>query len=192
MTTRKQRPAVFFDRDGVINRFPGPGRFVLRWEEFRLLPGTATALARLRSAGFFLAVVTNQSGIGRGLMTEETLREIHRRMQQALEPQSFDAIYYCRHHPDAGCACRKPAPGMLFRAAREHDLDLPRSFLVGDSPRDIETGRAAGCRTVLCRDELPASPASFAEKERPEFMVQTIAEAAAVIMSQSNRATSRI
>lgn len=148
---RKQlRPAVFLDRDGVVNVSPGVGRFVLRWQDFRFAPGVPAQLRRLRRAGFFLAVVTNQSCVGRGLLASEALEDLHRRMQAALGKSAFDAIYCCPHHPQAGCACRKPSPALILRACAEHGLDAGASFMLGDQARDIEMGRAAGCRTVFC------------------------------------------
>jgi histidinol-phosphate phosphatase family protein len=105
---------------------------------------------RLKSAGFFLVLVTNQSCVGRGMLTLDALNDIHRRMQAALGSSAFNAIYYCPHRPDAGCECRKPAPALILRACFEHSLDAQASFMVGDLPRDIEMGRAAGCRTVFC------------------------------------------
>jgi histidinol-phosphate phosphatase family protein len=145
-----RRPAVFFDRDGVINVSPGDGKFVLTWDMFRFARGAATQLRRLRRAGFSLVLITNQSCIGRGMLTLDALHDIHRRMQEALGGSAFDAIYYCPHHPDAGCTCRKPSPALILRACAEHGLDPKASFMVGDLPRDIEMGRAAGCRTVFC------------------------------------------
>ena len=143
-------PAVFFDRDGVINVSPGMDQFVLSWDRFHFMPGVAAQLGRLKERGYFLVLVTNQSGVGRGLMARKTLEDIHRRMQAALGQSAFDALYYCPHHPLAGCRCRKPSPRMILRACAEHGLEPCASFMVGDSGRDIEMGRAAGCRTVFC------------------------------------------
>jgi len=113
------------------------------------MPGAAAQLRRLKRAGFFLVLVTNQSGVGRGLLTLDALEEIHRRMQAALGRNAFDAIYACPHHPQTGCPCRKPSPQMILRACSDHGLDAAASFMVGDSVRDIAMGRAAGCRTVF-------------------------------------------
>ena len=177
------RKAVFLDRDGVVNVCPGVDKFVLRWSEFRFMPGLHEQLARLRAAGFFLALITNQSGIGRGLMTLDSLSEIHTNMQSQLGAQALDAIYYCPHHPDAGCVCRKPSPEMIRRACNEHGLDPRASFMIGDSGRDIHMGRDAGCRTILCRQDLPAL-----EKLKPEHvpdrMEKTIKGAVDWILAQ--------
>lgn len=143
-----KKQAVFLDRDGTIN---GDVPYCSSPEEFELLPGAGEAIARLNKAGLAVVVVTNQSGVGRGYFTEETLRLIHQKMQEDLARHEarVDAIYYCPHHPLDGCSCRKPKPGLIFRAAEELGLDLKNSFLIGDSPADVEAGGKAGCTTVL-------------------------------------------
>jgi D-glycero-D-manno-heptose 1,7-bisphosphate phosphatase len=177
------RPAVFLDRDGVINVFPGAGKYVLSWSEFRFMPEVRENLARLRKAGFFLTLITSQSGVGRGLMTQVALDEIHAKMQEALGTERFDAICFCPHRPDEGCPCRKPSPWMIQQAAQEHGLDLARSFVIGDTSRDIVMGRAAGCRTVLCRSNLPRLEDVSSEK-RADRMFATLAEAVEWILSK--------
>jgi len=170
------RQAIFIDRDGIINVFPGEDKFVLRWEEFHFMPGVAEPLRRLREAGFCRVLISNQSGVGRGLMTLDTLQDIHRRMQAALGKDALDAIYFCAHHPDEHCACRKPSPELIRRACADLDLDPHASAVVGDSGRDIEMGRAAGCRTILCREKLPPFE-KLKPAHRPDRMVRTLAEA---------------
>jgi histidinol-phosphate phosphatase family protein len=176
------RKAVFLDRDGVLNVCPGRDRFVLSWDAFHFMPGVREQLKRLRGAGFFLSLATSQSGIGRGLMTLETLHDIHARMQAALGSEALDAIYFCPHHPDAGCTCRKPSPEMILSACAQHGLDPRRSFLIGDQPRDIAMGHAAGCRTILCRD-TPLDPATLQGEQRPERAVSHLSEAVDWILS---------
>ncbi len=179
------RKAVFLDRDGVVNRFPGKGKFVLNWTMFEFMPEVQESVRRLRQAGFFLALITNQSGVGRALMSMADLEDIHARMQEALAGDRLDAIYFCRHHPDEGCGCRKPSPKMIQLAVEEHGLDVAKSFLVGDSGRDIEMGRAAGCRTVLCRQNLPPSIESMEPRYQPHVFAKTLPEAVDWILSQS-------
>jgi D-glycero-D-manno-heptose 1,7-bisphosphate phosphatase len=143
--------AVFFDRDGVVNR-RRVADYVKEWEEFEFLPEIFDVLPRVHAAGYLAVLVTNQRGIARGLMSEDALAGIHDAMQAELARRAsvrFDAIYFCPHERDAGCACRKPLPGMLVDAARDHGIDLGRSWMIGDSESDIEAGRAAGCRTIL-------------------------------------------
>lgn len=137
-------PAVFFDRDGVVNVSPGDG-YVLRVEDFHLSPGIAEALALCRRRGYRLILVTSQQGVGKGLMTQVDLDAIHASMQDALRAQGadFDGIYACTHLRGT-CSCRKPSPEMLFSAQREHGIDLSRSWLVGDHDRDIQMAKNAG------------------------------------------------
>jgi D-glycero-D-manno-heptose 1,7-bisphosphate phosphatase len=154
------RPAFFFDRDGVVNVSPGDG-YVLRWEEFHFSDGVIEALAWLRQRGFTLVLVTNQQGVGKGLMSQAALDDIHARMQAELAKHGaqFDAIYACTClKSDPACTCHKPSPEMALRAAREHDLDLTGSWLIGDHDRDIEMARNAGvANTIRVLGEKPAS-----------------------------------
>ncbi|MFN0075910.1 MAG: D-glycero-alpha-D-manno-heptose-1,7-bisphosphate 7-phosphatase [Prosthecobacter sp.] len=143
------RPAVFFDRDGVVNVSPGAG-YVLRWEEFHFSPGIIAALALCRSRGYATILVTSQQGVGKGLMTQASLDDIHARMQAELAPHAaaFDGLYACTHLSGT-CTCRKPSPEMILRAKDEHGLDLTQSWLVGDHDRDIQMAINAGVpRTI--------------------------------------------
>lgn len=141
--------AVFLDRDGVLNvATVVDGRpFAPRdLHDFQIVPGAPDALARLRAAGFRLIVVTNQPDVARGSMTREALDAMHDVLRARLP---IDDIRVCPHDRGDGCACRKPRPGMLFDAARDHGIELTASFLIGDRWRDVDAGRRAGCRTVL-------------------------------------------
>jgi D-glycero-D-manno-heptose 1,7-bisphosphate phosphatase len=141
--------AVFLDRDGVLNRalvvdgVPRPPTSLARLE---ILPGVAESLAQLRGAGFRLIVVTNQPDIARGRQTLEAVNRLNSALRDRLD---FDDLYMCPHDDPDGCDCRKPRPGMLLRAAKAHGIELRKSVMVGDRDRDIEAGRAAGCRTVF-------------------------------------------
>ena len=143
-------PAVFVDRDGVINRRL-PGDYVRSWDQFSFLFGARAGLRLLREAGFLLVVITNQRGIGRGLMSEEDLAGIHRRMQVELlrAGAGVDAIYHCPHEIGDNCGCRKPRPGLIERALERFPVDRERSWVVGDSLSDLEAGRAAGIRGIF-------------------------------------------
>jgi D-glycero-D-manno-heptose 1,7-bisphosphate phosphatase len=142
--------AVFLDRDGVINRKASDGEYVTRWEDFHILPGVAEGVALLNRASFSVLVVTNQRCIAKGLLTTDELEEMHKRMTASLARAGahIDAIYYCPHELEPACDCRKPAPGMLLNAARAHGIELPSSWMIGDSDIDVEAGRNAGCKTV--------------------------------------------
>ena len=150
----KQR-AVFLDRDGTINV---EKEYLHKIEDFEFIPGAPEAIKRLKDAGFLVVVVSNQSGIARGYFDEEAVERLHRYIQSELAAYgtSIDAFYFCPHHPDKGlgfykraCDCRKGNPGMLLQAAREYDVDLQRSFMVGDKLADIEAGERAGCTSFL-------------------------------------------
>ena len=143
------RPAVFLDRDGVLNPSPlrrGRPRAPLTFGEFRPFPWAASAVDVLHSAGFYCLVVTNQPDLASGELALATLAAMHERL---IDEVRIDDIYICPHGPGDGCACRKPRPGLVLAAARDWNVDIGASFLVGDRPSDIEAGRAAGCRTIL-------------------------------------------
>jgi D-glycero-D-manno-heptose 1,7-bisphosphate phosphatase len=144
------RPAVFLDRDGTISEEVG---YLNDASHFRMFPFTAAAIRRLNEAELPVIVVTNQSGVGRGFFPESSVHSIHELMQkQLLEAGArVDAIYYCPHSTEHDCECRKPKPGMLAQAAREHGLDLRRSFVVGDRYGDVNAAHNAGARGILVR-----------------------------------------
>jgi histidinol-phosphate phosphatase family protein len=142
------KPPVFLDRDGVINE--NRADYVKSPAEWKPLPGAISAIAALRRAGHRIVVVTNQSGIGRGIYTAEDVELIHDVLKNALNAAGVDdaAIYYCPHHPDSWCSCRKPETGMTDRAIRE--LNLPSGgWIIGDAESDMELGRRAGLETIL-------------------------------------------
>ena len=151
--------AVFLDRDGTV--IPD-ANYLATVEGVMLLPGAGEALAALARAGFLLVLVTNQSGIGRGYFTAETVAAQHRRLQELLEPFGikFAAIEFCPHAPDTACDCRKPKPGMLLAAAGKLHVSTVASFMIGDKPADVEAGRAVGCRTVFIGPQ-PCAAADF-------------------------------
>lgn len=148
--------AAFLDRDGTINI---EKEYLFQITDFEFIPGVPEAVRLLNQAGFFVVVVTNQSGIARGYYTEDDVEILHRHIAQKLESHGarVDAWLYCPHHP-AGrgsyalpCTCRKPLPGMLQEAARRYNIDLELSIMIGDKLADIEAGQAAGCSTILVR-----------------------------------------
>ena len=143
--------AVFVDRDGVINRERAD--YVRSWREFVFLPGALEAMTRLAFLGAPVLVLTNQSAIGRGYVSAVTVDDIHARMRAAIAETGgrVDRVYLCPHHPDEGCTCRKPAPGLLFQAAQDYGLDLDRCVFIGDSVTDAMAADAAGAQAILVR-----------------------------------------
>ena len=172
--------AVFIDRDGTMAK---DVNYCRRPEDFVLFPNTARAIKLLNEHGFKVIVVTNQSGIARGYFTEETLAQIHKKMKQELaeEGARVDGIYYCPHHPDDNCDCRKPKPKLVLQAAREHDIDLKRSFVVGDLSMDIELGKAAGCKTILLRNS-PQEDTGISQ----DYIASDLLEAAQYVLRWKN------
>jgi D-glycero-D-manno-heptose 1,7-bisphosphate phosphatase len=174
--------AVFLDRDGVINRSlerdskPFPPRSL---DEFEILPEVPAACAKLKAAGFLLVVATNQPDVGRGTLKKELVEQIHAEMRRQLP---IDRVEVC-FHPGQGksdCDCRKPKPGMLLRAARELNIDLSHSWMVGDRWRDVDCGHAAGCRTIFI-------DRGYAEelRQKPDFSAGNLGEAADIILRES-------
>lgn len=166
------RPAVFLDRDGVINRDAG---YVHKVEEFFFIEGVFDACRVMSKAGYRLIIITNQAGIARGYYTEDDFHHLTKWMLGEFRRHGveIDGVYYCPHHPVHGvgeyrrnCECRKPAPEMILRAAKEHSLDLHQSMLIGDKMTDIDAGRAAGvgcCILVLTGHSLSTADADRAD-----------------------------
>ena len=157
-------PAVFLDRDGVINR-PVEDGYVTSWQAFVFLPGALEALCLLHGLRAPVFVVTNQSCVHRGLLAARDLDRIHWRMCRAIQSAggAIDGVYVCPHRPDEGCACRKPAPGLLLQAAHAHGIAPTASWMIGDSASDVIAGHSAGCRTILVGD-----PGGDAGRELPQ------------------------
>lgn len=141
--------SIFLDRDGVINK--NREDYVKKWREFEFLENAKEAIRLLTENNFKIIIVTNQSVVGRGIITEARLKEIHTKMLEELKRAGgkIEKIYYCPHAPWDGCECRKPKPGMLIRAAKELTFDLKTSWFIGDDKKDLEAGNAAGCKTLI-------------------------------------------
>jgi D-glycero-D-manno-heptose 1,7-bisphosphate phosphatase len=180
--------AVFLDRDNTVIQDPG---YLSDARGVKLLPGVELAMKSLVQAGYKLVIVTNQSGIARGLLTEEALEKIHAEMRRQLAEHGahYDALYYCPYHPEGTVEqyardsdLRKPQPGMLRKAARELDLDLSESWMVGDSARDIEAGQRAGCKTVRVRTRPGRHAPPGDEDVQADYTVRNLVDAARVIL----------
>lgn len=171
--------AVFLDRDGVINQKFPEGQYVTRWEEFRFLPGTAEAIAVLNGAGFRVFIATNQRCVAKGVVSLQDMDALHRQMLSALGEANaqVEEVYCCPHEIEPACECRKPRPGMLLAAARAHQLDLTRSWMIGDSPSDIEAGKNAGCKTVriMAAGDADYGAADLFAESLPDAVRQIIA-----------------
>lgn len=169
--------AVFLDRDGTICR---DVHYMRDPNQLEFLSGVAEGISLLNGLGVKVIVVTNQSGISRGYLTVDDLQRIHRRMVQGLHSAGarLDAIYYCPHHPDYGCDCRKPRIGLLKRAAKDFNLDLKRCFMIGDRELDVKAGWNAGCRSILV-------PGPETENEaKADYIFPTLYEAAKVMKQE--------
>lgn len=145
-----RKPAIFLDRDGVLTKEKS---YICRIEEMEIFPYAAECVRQIKDKGYYAIVVTNQSGVARGLFTEKKLQEMHLILQQKT---GVDSIYYCPHHPEGEvaqyrmkCGCRKPAIGMLEQACREYDIDMKKSYMIGDRAGDIIAGKRAGLKTIL-------------------------------------------
>jgi D-glycero-D-manno-heptose 1,7-bisphosphate phosphatase len=185
-----KRRAVFVDRDGVLNDLvyqPEEGRVLSPFsaEELRVFPHAAEAVRRLRDdLGFMVIVISNQPGVAKGQFTLAELGRMNEKVRRSLRAAgtSFDAEYYCLHHPSArvvkyrlDCNCRKPKPGMLLRASKEHSIDLKRSYFVGDSLTDVKAGKRAGSRTILVGHLTSMLSKKMEEEDaQPDFVVPSL------------------
>lgn len=172
---------VLIDRDGTINV---EKHYLSDPDDLELLPGIAQALRDLLAAGFGIAVVTNQSGVARGLFDLDRLAAIHARLKEllSLEGVAVDGIYICPHGPDDDCACRKPLPGMVLQAVAEHGFDPAQAFMVGDKEVDIELGKAVGALTFLVRTGYGRR---YEATTKADHVVDDLAEAARMILDHS-------
>ena len=188
--------AIFLDRDGVINELvyhqeQGIIDSPFTVEQFRLLPGVGKAIKKLRDMDYKIILVSNQPGIAKGHMSEETFDRIRKRMKEELAKEGtlLDAEYYCFHHPEAkverlkgNCECRKPKPGLLLQAAKDRDIDLSQSWMIGDGLTDIKAGKSAGCRTMLL-GKMKCELCRLMDEEdaRPDFITPDLLEATKLV-----------
>lgn len=190
------RPAIFMDRDGTVSDEVG---YVNHIDRYRLLPRSAAAIRRINEAGYLSFVVTNQAGVARGLFDEALILKVHETLKRWLGESGarLDGIYYCPHHPKEGqppwrldCDCRKPKPGLLLRAAREHDVDLSASYMIGDTVLDIEAARNVGATGVLVLTGYGKGDLSFRMAQRglqPAFIAADLLDAVDWILDREKR-----
>ncbi len=170
--------AAFLDRDGVINVKAPEGQYVTRWEEVRFLPGVAAAISRLNKSGFRVVVISNQRCVAKGLVTSAEVEALHRKISRELAGLGaiIDAVYFCPHDTEPACDCRKPAPGMLLEAAKDHQIDLGASWMIGDSAADVAAGKNAGCKTVLIGRTANSSAGA------PDLLAESLLDATGKIL----------
>ena len=189
-STNKTR-AVFLDRDGTINEEVG---YLNDLSRLKLLPRVWEGLKLLKQKGFKLIVITNQSGVARGYFPKELVYQTNKLIQKRLSKKGviLDDFFICFHLPDEGCDCRKPKPGMIFEAARKHNVDLRSSYMVGDKLIDIETGKNAGLKTVLVLTGYGKGELKYMipkKKIYPDFIAENLIEAAKIIIKDSGLET---
>ena len=186
--------AIFLDRDGTVNEEVG---YLRDLSMLTLIPGVGNAIKKLNDAGFLVVLVTNQSGVARGYFPESLVHDAHARLDELLRQDGarIDAVYYCPHHPTAGtsmhtrvCACRKPGTGLIDQAARDLEIDVHRSYMVGDKWSDVELGHRAGARSILVRSGFAADdPGNTRSKHvaDPDHTAHDLTEAADWIIAHS-------
>jgi D-glycero-D-manno-heptose 1,7-bisphosphate phosphatase len=197
MTTLNDSRAVFIDRDGTVvellyDKENGYIDSAVKADQLRLIPGVVDALKRLRSAGYKLILVSNQPAVAKGRISLDEFQATRQRFDQLLNREgiSFDDEYYCLHHPNAllaeyrkSCECRKPKPGLILKAAKEHNLNLNLCYMVGDDLLDIRAGKAAGCNTILI-SHVTDLLLKVLDKERlePDYIASSLNEACSIIL----------
>ncbi|MFW9782813.1 MAG: D-glycero-beta-D-manno-heptose 1,7-bisphosphate 7-phosphatase [Candidatus Heimdallarchaeota archaeon] len=174
---KHENPAIFLDRDGVINK---EVNYLSSADHLEFIPGSIKALKMLKKMGYLLIVITNQAGVARGYFTEEDLQIIHQKMNKSLRKKGviLDDIFYCPHHPDFTgiCDCRKPKPGLIRKAQNKHNIDLANSYMVGDTLNDIKTGIAANCKTVLVLTGYGSEERQKIDVITPDFIYENLLE----------------
>lgn len=180
--------AIFLDRDGVINRYPGDTKYVTSWEEFRFLPNAKKAIALLTGKKYSIFVISNQAGVSKGIYSQDTLNDITSRMLKALEKSGakIDSVYYCTHRDKDHCSCRKPKAGLIKLAVKDKKIDLKNSFFIGDTIRDVHTAKSAGCKSILVFSgkEKPFNRDNW--QTSPDFTFKNLHAAAKFIATRSS------
>jgi histidinol-phosphate phosphatase family protein len=178
--------AIFLDRDGVINRYPGDTKYVRSWKEFRFLPGAKQAIAKLNKAGFEIFIVSNQAGVGKGIFSQKKLNLITKNMLAEIEKShgKIKRILYCTHRPEENCPCRKPRAGLIVIAKNNYPVKLKESFFIGDTIRDVHTAKVAGCKSILVLSGKEKQANHKNWEIQPDFVFADLWEAAEFILRQ--------
>jgi len=180
LNNQKER-VIFLDRDGIINHKPPDHTYITRWEDFEFIEEIFEVLKILGDSGYRFVIVTNQQGVGKGLMSINDLEEIHQNMVLSLEEKDIkiDGVYFCPHTEEENCLCRKPKPGLLYKAMNEltYLIDIESSFLIGDSVEDVLAGNSFGCKTILVNRN-----GNVNNEIKPDFCVKTIRNVVDIIL----------
>lgn len=177
--------AIFLDRDGVVNRYPGHGQYITRLKDFILLKGAPEAICRLTKAGYNIFVVSNQGGVSKGLYTKKTLKSMTDYMLREIKKcgGKIDKVLYCLHTSEMNCPCRKPKTGLLEKAVKGKRLDRKNSYFIGDSLIDVKAGKTFGCKTILVLTGREKIKDSSQWELQPDFVAKNLAQAVSNILS---------
>jgi D-glycero-D-manno-heptose 1,7-bisphosphate phosphatase len=183
--------AIFLDRDGVINKYPGDYKYVTSLSGFKFLPGSINAIRDLSNAGYKIFVISNQAGVSKGLYSRKALKEMTDFMLNSVKKANgkIDRVLYCLHTEEMDCACRKPKDGLMKKATKDKFVDLKNSYFIGDSLRDVKAGKSFGCKTILVLSGKEKLDNSTKWNCMPDFVAKTLYSAAKNILANKyNRA----
>ncbi|MEK6727930.1 MAG: HAD family hydrolase [Candidatus Omnitrophota bacterium] len=177
--------AIFLDRDGVINKYPGDKDYVTSWRNFHFLPKVKLAIANLHKNNFKLFVISNQAGVNKGIFSQKELDFITKNMLKGIKKAEgkIDAVYYCTHRQEENCPCRKPKSGLIDIVKKRYPLDLNSSFFVGDTILDVVTAKAVGCKSILVLSGKEKLSNRKNWEEKPDFIFKSLWEAAGFIIN---------
>jgi D-glycero-D-manno-heptose 1,7-bisphosphate phosphatase len=178
--------AVFLDRDGVINNYPGDTKYIVSWNDFHFLPGVKEAIAKLTKEGFRIFVISNQAGVSKGIYSQQELDGITRNMLKEIAESGgqIEEVYYCTHRDEDNCSCRKPKAGLIDKIKEKYPIEPNRTFFIGDTIRDVKTARAGGCKSILVLSgkEKTNNPSSW--EVSPDYVFADLSSAAEFILKQ--------